>query len=154
MSQTAKGWRVVGLHHVAFAHGSDRTCVEELGRLLEVEPHQEQAAGFVERMFPAGDSWVQTLEAAGDGVVQRFLDQRGPALHHIAFAVDNLDVALADLRARAVRLVDEQPRPGGLGTRIAFVHPSSFGGLLVELVEPRDDASAEAREEKGNPQIG
>ena len=135
MSDTSRGWRVVGLHHVAFAHGSDLTCVKELGEFLQVAPEEEQADGFVERMFPVGDAWVQTLGADGDGVVQRFLDKRGPSLHHIAFAVDEIEVALADLRSRGVRLVDEQPRPGGMGTRIAFVHPSAFAGLLVELVE-------------------
>ena len=135
----------MGLHHVAFAHGSDHSCIEELGLLLEVEPHQEQGPGFTERMFPVGDSWVQTLEADGDGIVQRFLDKRGPAMHHIAFTVDDLGAALADLRARAVRLVDDQPRPGGMGTRVAFVHPSSFGGLLVELVERRPDAPPAAQ---------
>lgn len=135
MSDTSRGWRVVGLHHVAFAHGSDLTCVKELGEFLQVAPEEERADGFVERMFPIGDAWVQTLEADGDGVVQRFLDKRGPSLHHIAFAVDEIEVALADLRSRGVRLVDERPRPGGMGTRIAFLHPSAFAGLLVELVE-------------------
>jgi methylmalonyl-CoA epimerase len=137
VSQTARGWRIVGLHHVAFAHGSDLTCVQELGRLLDVSPIEEQADGFLERMFPVGDSWVQTLEANGEGVVQRFLDKRGPSLHHIAFEVDDIETALAELRARGVRLVDESPRPGGMGTRIAFVHPASFAGLLVELVQPQ-----------------
>lgn len=137
MSQTARGWRIVGLHHVAFAHGSDMTCVQELGRFLAVSPHEEQADGFVERMFPVGDSWVQTLEANGESVVQRFLDKRGPSLHHIAFEVDGIEAALADLRGNGARLVDEKPRPGGMGTRIAFVHPATFGGLLVELVEGR-----------------
>jgi methylmalonyl-CoA/ethylmalonyl-CoA epimerase len=142
VSETSRGWRVVGLHHVAFAHGSDLTCVKELGRFLQVTPEKEQADGFVERMFPVGDAWVQTLQADGDGVVQRFLDKRGPSLHHIAFEVDEIETALADLRERGVRLVDEHPRPGGLGTRIAFVHPSAFAGLLVELVEPRQDLRA------------
>ena len=86
-------------------------------------------------MFPVGDSFVQTLEAYGDGVVQRFLDKRGPGLHHVAFEVDGIDAALADLLEQGVRLVDETPRAGGMGTRIAFVHPSAFGGMLVELVE-------------------
>jgi methylmalonyl-CoA/ethylmalonyl-CoA epimerase len=78
---------------------------------------------------------VQTLEATGEGVVQRFLDRRGPGLHHVAFEVDRIDAAVESLRARGVRLVDEEPRAGGMGTRIAFVHPSAFGGMLVELVE-------------------
>jgi methylmalonyl-CoA/ethylmalonyl-CoA epimerase len=126
---------VIGLHHVAFAHGTDVTTDDALSSFLQVEPHEEAGPGFLERMFPVGDAYVQTLEASGDGVVQRFLDARGPGLHHLALKVDRIDDALEDLRARGVRLVDEQPRPGGMGTRIAFVHPSAFGGMLVELVE-------------------
>jgi methylmalonyl-CoA epimerase len=129
-------WRITGLHHVAFAHedgGIDRA----LGDLLGVEPHVERAPGFVERMYPVGDAFVQTLEAGDEGVVRTFLDRRGSALHHVAFAVDGLDEALADLRSRGTRLIDEQARPGGMDTRIAFVHPSSFGGMLLELVEER-----------------
>ncbi len=132
-------WRIVGLHHVAFAHGDDPTSDEALCRFIGAEPHVETGPGFVERMYGVGDAYVQTLEATGDGVVQRFLDKRGPGLHHVAFAVDDLEAALEDLRGQGVRLVDEHPRLGGMGTRVAFVHPSGFGGLLVELVEPATD---------------
>lgn len=133
-------WRVVGVHHVAFAHGPGPGPEDMLCRVLDVEPHEEVGPGFIERMFPVGEGFVQTLEASGDGVIQRFLDTRGPGLHHVAFEVDGIDAALESLRGEGVRLVDEEARAGGMGTRIAFVHPSSFGGMLVELVEP---ASAE-----------
>lgn len=136
MSAAPQGWRIVGLHHVAFAHGPGSGPEDALCRILDVTPHQESGPGFQERMFPVGDAFVQTLEASGDGVVQRFIDKRGPGLHHVAFEVDEIDTALRELRAGGVRLVDEQARPGGMGSRIAFVHPSAFAGLLVELVEP------------------
>ena len=129
-------WRVVGLHHVAFAHGPGPGPEDALCKVLDVAPHEEAGPGFLERMFPVGDAYVQMLEASGDGVVQRFVDRRGPGLHHVAFAVDGIDAALAALREDGVRLVDEEARPGGMGTRIAFVHPSAFAGMLVELVEP------------------
>lgn len=129
-------WRIVGLHHVAFAHGDDPATESALCRFIGAEPHEEDGPGFVERMYGVGNAYLQTLEADGDGVVQRFLDKRGPGLHHVAFTVDRIDAALEDLRGQGVRLVDEQPRLGGMGSMIAFVHPSSFGGLLVELVEP------------------
>lgn len=136
---------MTGLHHVAFARGDDPTCEEALGSLLRTEPHAETGPGFVERMYPVGDSYVQTLEPTGDGVIASFLAKRGPALHHVAFSVDGLDAAIEDLRAAGTRLVDERPRAGGMGTRIAFIHPSSFGGLLVELVEdPGGTAPVEA----------
>jgi methylmalonyl-CoA/ethylmalonyl-CoA epimerase len=140
-------WSVTGLHHVAFAHGDDPTCEAGLGSLLGVEPHREAGPGFVERMYPVGQAYVQTLEPTGEGIVASFLEKRGPALHHIALSVDHLDAALADLRAAGTRLVDDRPRPGGMGTRIAFVHPSAFGGLLVELVE----AAAEGHDAEASP---
>jgi methylmalonyl-CoA/ethylmalonyl-CoA epimerase len=129
-------WRIVGLHHVAFAHPSGAGPDAALRRVLDVIPHEESAPGFVERMFPVGSGYVQTLEASGDGVIQRFLDRRGPGLHHVALEVEGIDVAIDTLRGQGIRLVDEEARAGGMGSRIAFVHPSAFGGMLVELVEP------------------
>ncbi len=87
-------------------------------------------------MFPVDEGTaIQTLQPTGEGVVERFLERRGPALHHVAFEVADVDAAVVALRAAGARLVDEVPRPGGGGTRIAFVHPSSCGGMLVELVQ-------------------
>lgn len=135
-SDGSRPWRVVGLHHVAFAHAPGSGPEDALCQVLDVTPHEESAPGFVERMFPVGDAYVQTLEASGDGVIQRFLDTRGPGLHHVAFQVDGIDAALEAFRTQGIRLVDEEAREGGMGARIAFVHPSAFGGMLVELVEP------------------
>ena len=134
MGEPGRAWRVTRLHHVAFAHWGDH-APEQLADLLGLPcVAEERAEGFVERMLPAGDSFVQLLEATGPGVVGRFLERRGPGLHHIAVEVSDLDEAVADLLARGVRMVDKAPRPGGMGTRIAFVHPAAAGGLLVELV--------------------
>jgi methylmalonyl-CoA/ethylmalonyl-CoA epimerase len=135
MAEQERTWRVIGLHHVAFAHhGSDAPRL--LGELLGLACEHEEAAGdFVERMLPTGNGYVQLLEATGPGVVERFLGRRGPGLHHVAFEVSDLSEAVSDLRARGVRLVDEAPRPGGMGTQVAFVHPEAFPGLLIELVE-------------------
>ncbi|MEP7059517.1 MAG: VOC family protein [Actinomycetota bacterium] len=134
---TQAKWRVLGLHHVAFARGEDPAAEGALCDLLSTQPIAEQGAGFIERMYGVGGAFVQILEATGPGVVQTFLDKRGPGLHHVAFTVDALAPALEDLRARGVRLVDEAPRAGGMGSLIAFIHPSAFGGMLVELVEPK-----------------
>ena len=133
------GWRVLSLHHVAIAHGDDRVCEDLLTELLGASTHQEQGAGFVERMYAVGDTFVQTLEA---DVVQRSLEKRGPGLHHLAFTVDRIDAALEDLRARGVPLIDLEARPGGMGSRIAFLHPAAAGGVLLELVEDVHPAEA------------
>jgi methylmalonyl-CoA/ethylmalonyl-CoA epimerase len=128
-------WRVTGLHHVAIAHGDDAVCEDALTSMIGPSGHTEEGPGFLERMYEVGSSYVQTLEATGEGVVQRSLDRRGPGLHHLAFEVDAIDAALDDLAERDVPLIDRGPRQGGMGTRIAFLHPSAFGGVLVELVE-------------------
>lgn len=84
----------------------------------------------------AGDALVELLEpVSADSPVGRFLERRGPAVHHICFAVDDLDRTLERCRAAGIRLVDETPRIGAEGKRIAFLHPSSTGGVLVELSE-------------------
>ena len=128
-------WCITGLHHVAIAHAGDAVCEDAVRSLLGPPGQVEDGPGFLERMYEAGPSFVQTLEATGEGVVQRFLDKRGPGLHHLAFQVDAIDPALEDLAARGVPLLDREARAGGMGTRIAFLHPAALGGVLVELVE-------------------
>ena len=84
----------------------------------------------------AGDSLVELLEAeTPDSPIARFVTKRGPGIHHICFAVDDLDAALERCRAAGIRLIDERPRIGAEGKRIAFLHPGATGGVLVELSE-------------------
>jgi methylmalonyl-CoA/ethylmalonyl-CoA epimerase len=84
----------------------------------------------------AGDALVELLEpVADDSPIAKFLAKRGPGIHHICFAVDDLDGSLDRCRVAGIRLIDETPRIGAEGKRIAFLHPSSTGGVLVELSE-------------------
>jgi methylmalonyl-CoA/ethylmalonyl-CoA epimerase len=86
--------------------------------------------------FAAGDSLVELLQpASDDSPIGRFVAKRGGGLHHVCFAVPDLDGALARCREFGVRLIDETPRMGAEGKRIAFLHPSSTSGVLVELTE-------------------
>lgn len=130
------GLRVTGLHHVAFTeHGTEVT--DALQRLFGLTvAHAEPAEGFTERMLPAGPCYLQALQPAGPGVVQRAVQRRGTGLHHIALQVDDVAAALTELAAAGAQLVDPVPRAGGMGTLIGFVHPRSVGGILVELVQP------------------
>jgi methylmalonyl-CoA epimerase len=83
---------------------------------------------------PVGESSLELLEATSpDSPIGRFVERHGPGLHHITLTVPDLDAALASLESRGVRLIDRQPRPGANGSRVAFVHPSSAGGVLLEL---------------------
>jgi methylmalonyl-CoA/ethylmalonyl-CoA epimerase len=84
----------------------------------------------------AGESLVELLEPTrSDSPVQKFLEKRGPGIHHVCFAVGDLDVALTRCRAAGVVLIDETPRIGAEGKRVAFLHPKSTGGVLIELSE-------------------
>lgn len=84
----------------------------------------------------AGDSLVELLEAQSpDSPIGKFVARRGPGIHHICFSVDDLDAALDRCRRAGVRLIDESPRMGAEGKRIAFLHPSSTAGVLIELTE-------------------
>ncbi|HEY9228834.1 MAG TPA: methylmalonyl-CoA epimerase [Gemmatimonadaceae bacterium] len=86
--------------------------------------------------FAAGESLVELLEAeAPDSPIGKFVAKRGPGIHHVCFAVDDLDATLERCRTHGIRLIDEQPRRGAEGKRIAFLHPSSTSGVLVELTE-------------------
>jgi methylmalonyl-CoA epimerase len=99
---------------------------------VEDVPTEDARVGFV----PIGDSEIELLEpTAPDGVLARFIDKRGEGVHHVAVQVDDCAASLARLRAAGVRTIDETPRPGSRGTRVAFVHPSATGGVLLELVE-------------------
>jgi methylmalonyl-CoA/ethylmalonyl-CoA epimerase len=86
--------------------------------------------------FRAGDSLVELLEAQGpDSPIGKFVAKRGPGIHHICFAVDDLNATLERCRRAGVSLIDSEPRRGADGKRIAFLHPSSTGGVLIELTE-------------------
>ena len=86
--------------------------------------------------FQAGESLVELLESSDpSSPIGRYIARRGPGIHHICFAVDDLDAVLERCRAAGLRVIDSEPRIGAEGRRIAFLHPSSTGGILVELSE-------------------
>ena len=132
----------LGLHHVAVAVRSladaRRFSAETLGLDLgQAEYVADQGVNVV--VAQAGGTRIELVEPADeDSPVARFLDRRGPGLHHLAWKVDSIEEALQQLRARNVRLIDEAPRPGSHNTTIAFVHPSATGGVLMELVQDPD----------------
>ena len=109
--------------------------------VAHVEPvaSQQVRAHFI----PAGECLLELLEATAPGSpIAKFLDKRGPGLHHVALAVDDIHGALAELKAAGVRLIDETPRPGAEGALVAFLHPSAAQGILVELKQPAVGARA------------
>jgi len=88
-------------------------------------------------MMKVGDSAIELIEATQeDSRIKWFIDKRGPGLHHMTLEVDNLEEQLAFLREKSIKLIDEKPRQGAGGSLIAFVHPDSTGGVLIELSQP------------------
>jgi methylmalonyl-CoA epimerase len=102
---------------------------------LEIEATEEVASQRVRAHFlPVGDAKLELLEAtASDSPIARYTDKRGPGLHHITLRVDDIHAALAQLKSRGARLIDEAPRPGAEQSLVAFVHPASAHGVLIEL---------------------
>jgi methylmalonyl-CoA/ethylmalonyl-CoA epimerase len=127
------------LDHVGIAVDDLEVAVERYRRTLGVEPsHRERVEdqGVEEVLFAVGSSFIQLLGALGPQTpVGRFLTSRGPGVHHVAYRVDDIAAALDHLRAEGVSVIDETARRGSRNTLIAFVHPRSMGGVLVELVQ-------------------
>lgn len=91
-------------------------------------------------LLDVGDCHVELLRPLGeDTAVGKFLARRGPGLHHVAYRVDDIDAALAQLREQGVALIDSEPRTGIRASRVAFLHPRATGGVLTEIVEPAAD---------------
>jgi methylmalonyl-CoA/ethylmalonyl-CoA epimerase len=122
-------------------------AVEDLDAALELyarrfdmrEQHREtvEEQGVEAVLLEVGDGHVELIKPLGpDTGVGKFIAKNGPGLHHVAYATDDIDSALGTVRDAGLRLIDEQPRIGIRGSRVAFLHPRSTGGVLTELVEP------------------
>ena len=109
---------------------------------LEVDPAEDVPSQQVRAHFiPAGEAALELLEAtAPDSPIAKFVEKRGPGLHHITLRVGDIRAALARLKERGVRLIDEEPRPGAHHSLVAFIHPSAAHGVLVELKQDEDSS--------------
>jgi methylmalonyl-CoA/ethylmalonyl-CoA epimerase len=104
---------------------------------LEVREHEVVESQRTEAaLIPIGEGNIELIAPRGNDGLAKFLDKRGPGLHHIAIEVEGIEGALALLKGLGVALIDETPRSGARGHKVAFVHPKATGGVLVELVEP------------------
>lgn len=106
---------------------------------LDVETPEDVPSQRVRAYFiPVGEAALELLSAtADDSPIAKYVSKRGPGLHHVTLRVDDIAAALTQLKARGVRLIDEAPRPGAHGSLVAFIHPSSAHGVLVELKQAR-----------------
>ena len=126
------------LDHIGIAVSSIEDAIgiyRALG-LAETDRETVSSQGVVIAFLPVGDTRLELLEPIGaDSPIAKFIEKRGPGIHHVCFAVDDLESALSDLASRGFRLVNESPVPGADGKRVAFLHPSAGHGVLIELSE-------------------
>ena len=140
--------KILSIDHIGIASKSiDQAApfwTEALGiRAGGREVVEEQKAATL--FLPVGGSELEVLEStAPEGAIAKFVSSRGEGVHHIALRVEDIDAALTELREKGIRLIDEKPRHGAGGTRIAFIHPQATHGVLLELVERTESASAES----------
>jgi len=138
--------KVKRIDHVAIAVAERDASAVSLSALFGLETgareHVASQATDVAFLHPHGsqqdDAALELCAPRGNAALDRFLARRGPGLHHVCFAVEDLPAALAELKAAGVRLIDETPRPGARGHDVAFLHPDSTGGVLFELCAGSD----------------
>src|SRR5215468_12741845 len=127
------------IHHIGIATTEIGGAAEIWDGLLGLKVgHTEEVAGQKVRvcMLPVGESRLELLEPMStDSPISKFLEKRGAGIHHIAISVENIRSTLQDLKQKGARLIDEEPRVGAGGCLVAFIHPSSTAGVLLELVE-------------------
>ncbi len=132
-------FKILGIEHVAIAVSSLKEPSKVFGDILGIDNTSTEEVidqKVVTDIFDTGRGKVELLEATSDdSPISNFLEKRGNGVHHIAFLVDDLEIALKDLAESGIDLIDRSPRIGAEGMLIAFLHPKSTGGVLVELCQ-------------------
>ena len=134
--------KIKRIDHVAVAVENIDEALAKYATAFGLAPREREVVASQRTeaaLLPVGDSNIELIEPKGNDGLRKFLDKRGPGLHHIAIEVEGIESALALLKSLGVPLIDETPRAGARGHKVAFVHPKATGGVLVELVEPAGD---------------
>lgn len=123
--------------HAGIATDDAESLVDLYTDLMDVEvAHHEEFDGMDVTFLDVGEGYFEVIEPLGDeGAIASYLDRNGPGLHHLAVATDDIEAALETARDHGVELIDEEPRGGAWGHEVAFLHPKSTGGILIEFVE-------------------
>jgi methylmalonyl-CoA/ethylmalonyl-CoA epimerase len=130
--------RIKKIDHIAICVKDIDESLAKYKQVLGLEPAVRElvASQNVEAvLLPIGETSLELVSPRGNEGLEKFLEKRGPGLHHIAIEVEGIEQALATLKALGVALIDETPRHGARGHKVAFLHPKATGGVLVELVE-------------------
>lgn len=131
--------KVTGVDHIGIAVKSIDEALKLWEEVLGIkctgrEEVEEQKV--VTAFLPLGDTEVELLEPTSpESPVSKFMEKRGEGIHHLALRVENIEAALEELKGKGIRLIDEEPRCGAGGAKIAFIHPKAAGGVLLELSE-------------------
>lgn len=131
--------KIKRIDHVAIAVENIDESLAKLTHVFGLQARERELVASQRTeaaLLPIGDSNLELIEPKGNDGLRKFLDKRGPGLHHVAIEVEGIEEALALLKSLGVPLIDETPRSGARGHKVAFVHPKATGGVLVELVEP------------------
>jgi methylmalonyl-CoA epimerase len=135
------------IDHIGVAVDDLDAAIELYETSFEMAPaHREtvESQGVEAVLLDVGDGHVELLRPLGaDTAVGKFIERKGPGLHHVAYAVDDIDSTLASLRDAGLELIDSEARVGIRESRVAFLHPRSTGGVLTEIVEPAGDHGSE-----------
>jgi len=130
-----------GIDHIAIAVEDIDAAIALFENILGLTvSHREEIAGYGVRVatIATGGTDIELVQGTSpDSPIAKFIASRGPGMHHIAFRVDDIDQALAEMKKRGADLIDQTPRPGKQGSRVAFIHPKSTGRVLCELVQNR-----------------
>lgn len=145
MTQPSRPFKVLGINHTGLAPKDPSVSAQFLNALLGLthvgDEHVASQKTLTSMYLSNADSHASPRleiladDATGDGPIGKFLAKKGAGIHHLALTVDHVDAAIAYLMSQGVRMIDTISRPGAHQTRIAFIHPESTGGLLIELVE-------------------
>ena len=129
--------KIKRVEHIAIAVQSLAQSIALMRDTFGIPLEYEEQIGQTRlAMMPVGQTYIELLEGQGpESGVTRWMNDKGPGLFHICFEVEDIDAALAELKAKGVKLRDENPRPGHGGSRIAFLDPAATGNVLIELAE-------------------
>jgi methylmalonyl-CoA epimerase len=132
--------KILKISHLGIATPAHADAASMLERIFGLkQDHVEEVTDQRVRtaFYPIGESTLEYLEPTDpEGPIGKFLEKRGPGIHHLAFEVDDVDAAVKELLAKGVRIIDKEPRSGAHGNRIAFIHPSETAGVLIEVCQP------------------
>jgi methylmalonyl-CoA/ethylmalonyl-CoA epimerase len=138
------------IDHVAVCVKDIDETLAKYKQLLALDPTAREVVASQKTeavILPIGESSIELISPRGNDGLEKFLEKRGPGLHHIAVEIEGIESALALLKTLGIPLIDETPRIGARGHKVAFVHPKATGGVLIELVEPEHEPQHEPEHE-------